>query len=743
MHTKSTYSAAEIAALGLPGLPVTERGVRDRAARERWPSLREPVKGGYEWRYVSTKLPGSIRTALSAKRMKIMAGRGAGAGHEQAAALAAEKSRLAQEKQQAMEQGLALYRELPPHKKAVADARFELLMARDAFLKAAKLPVKSGSQTFCGCYNDGSLQFDQCIRKIIGPAISWSTINRWAKAYEAQGMIGLAPAHCNPKKGTSTVPEPMKDLIVGLIVAHPRIMLARIMDALAARFAGQPLPRESAVRRYVAHYKKSEAGVLLAITNPDTWRSYRQLAFGSASEQIERLNQMWEFDGTKGDVMLTDGRHTVTGVIDIYSRRLKLLVSKTARSVSVAALTRAAILDWGMPENVRTDNGSDYTSAHMVRVIDGLGVGWDLCDPFQPQQKPHIERAFKTFSHGIIELLPGFVGHSVADRKDIEARRSFAQRLMGGGEPAQANLTAAEFQQLCDRWCAAIYHQDKHDGLGGARPIDMVRAWRQPVRTITDVRALDCLLSEAPDKQGIRTVTKKGIQVNNIWYQAPEFGAIVDEARQLKVLLDAADLGQVHCYWPESGEFFCVAVDPLRKGIPRAEMAAKGRAIEKQVMSEGTKALKKLARETKAEGIYQEILAHREAQIANVVELPRLAMEYTTPAIEEAGRAAEAMAGKRKEPIRLTADEFAKSEVILAEFERKTGIRQAMPGSNAEVYEMLLAEREQGLELSFDEGRWMAEYERFLDTGKRVGLLATGWQPYAERARTAREIVGK
>jgi len=743
MHMQNTYSAAELAALAIPCLPDTERRVREIANREMWPNLREPVKGGYEKRYIVALLPDAVRAALTTRTAKKVAGQGAGAGQEQVRMLAEQTARQTEEARLAREQGLALYRTLPANKKAFADARYEILQARDAFLATAKLPVKSGSQMFCCCYNDGTLPIGEQIRQIIGANLSWSTINRWAKAYQASGMIGLAPAHRNPQKGTSTVPEPMKDLIVGLIVAHPRIMLSRVMDALAARFAGQALPRESAVRRYMAAYKKAEAGTLLAISNPDTWRSRRQLAFGSASEQIERLNQMWEFDGTKGDVMLTDGRHCVIGVIDIYSRRLKLLVSKTNKSTAVAALTRAAILDWGMPEVARTDNGSDYTSAHMVRVFDGLGIGWDLCDPFQPQQKPHIERVFRTFSHGIVELMPGFVGHSVADRKDIEARKSFAQRLMEGGAPAEANMTAAEFQDLCDRWCAAIYHQDAHDGLGGRKPIEMVRAWRQPIRRISDQRVLDCLLAEAPDGNGLRTVTKKGVQVHNIWYQAPEFGAVVDQFRKVRVLLDAADLGQVHCYLPETGEFFCVAVDPIRKGIDRAEMAAKGRAIQKQVMSDGTRALKRLARETAADGIYQEILSHRESLIANTVDLPKLAHEYTTPALDEAALAAEALAGKRKEPIRLTPEEYRKSEIILADFGRKSGIRLAMPGSNSEAYEMLLAEREQGLELSFDEGRWMAEYERFLDTGKRVGLMAEGWQPYAARAKIAREASGK
>jgi hypothetical protein len=112
-----------------------------------------------------------------------------------------------------------------------------------------------------------------------------------------------------------------------------------------------------------------------------------------------------------------------------------------------------------------------------------------------------------------------------------------------------------------------------------------------------------------------------------------------DPGTRVRVLEDPVDWGTVYLYG-EDGKFLCKAEDPERTGIDRAEVAAKAKANQKKAMQEGSKILKKLAREAKADAIYSEILAHREAQLANVHELQRPSTAYTTNALEEAARAA-------------------------------------------------------------------------------------------------------
>lgn len=226
--------------------------------------------------------------------------------------------------------------------------------------------------------------------------------------------------------------------------------------------------------------------------------------------------------------MLDDGsRHNIVGVIDVYSRRLKLLVSNSSNSKAVTSITRACLLEWGVPEEVKTDNGADYASKHMRRVFDSLEIKQIFCKPFTPEGKPHIERVFKTFSHDVLEMLPGYIGHNVSDRKNIEARKSFADHIMGKAKNRTAEyLSAEQLQEFCDNWIKNYYMQEPHRGLNGKTPQSMIDNYDGEVRRIGNERALDILLSPTSG-DGLRTVTKKAsplimlIMIVMIWQCMP------------------------------------------------------------------------------------------------------------------------------------------------------------------------------------------------------------------------------
>ena len=89
--------------------------------------------------------------------------------------------------------------------------------------------------------------------------LSWATLYRWEKSYEEQGRAGLAGNYSSPS--TTSVPEHMQTFIQSMIVDHPHVSIPSLMQAIKARFPGQAIPGDSAVRRYVNRWKQENASL--------------------------------------------------------------------------------------------------------------------------------------------------------------------------------------------------------------------------------------------------------------------------------------------------------------------------------------------------------------------------------------------------------------------------------------------------------------------------------------------------
>lgn len=480
-------------------------------AKEEWQPEAERGKGGAHL-FKLDNLPMrdgdrlKIRRHIAANQPAPSCNAGAIAGKKLAIAAQTQQ----QATQRDIETGLAATLTLHPREKQRDQDRSSILADWKNYQQLSGQAIKKSMDSYAIYYNAGQRQGMENIHQRI-PKISSRTLYRWHQTIQKKGHLG---AEFGKRKGSGKIdsqPE-LKEFVVAMMTVYPHSKSSQGIKALRAKFKDRPdisLPSQGRLNAWMNTWKEANAQLFSAVTNPDEWKNKYMAAFGSMSEHIVRLNQLWEFDGTPADIMFTDGRHSINGVIDVYSRRAKMYVTPTAKSTAVAAIIRAALLDWGVPEVAKTDNGSDYTSYHITRVIADLQIEQDLCQPFCPWEKPHVERFFRTFAHDLVELLPGFIGHSVADRKAIEARKTFSDRLFKKDAVIEVNMTAAEFQKFADDWCNNIYHHNKHSELGKT-PFQMFAEWKQPIKKISNERALDLLLAPAATKKGdgICTVTK-------------------------------------------------------------------------------------------------------------------------------------------------------------------------------------------------------------------------------------------
>ncbi|MDT8422093.1 MAG: DNA-binding protein [Desulfuromonadales bacterium] len=454
------YTAKELADLSLPGLPASERGIQIKAKREDWEGRKR--EGTKATEYPLSALPKETRLALAAGTPAPVIS-DCETGGQQSGRKLANVANLDQARtRRATETRLKKNICFNPKEQRREEARRLILADWENYHQVSGEPINASMQAYSALYNlhqrTGMGEAYALVKKI-----SARTLHHWRRQIKERGSL---MANYGTNKGRNKIDSQpqIRDFVLAMLTAYPHASAVQVSRALEARYGADStvsLPSQGRVSVWLDNWKKANRQLFAAITNPDAWKDNYLTAFGSASEGITALNQLWEFDGTPADVMFIDGRHVLTGAIDVYSRRPKILVSPTAKATAVVSLLRSCLLDWGLPSHpvqltAKTDNGSDYTAHHITRAMESLDINHALCPPFSPWNKPHIERFFRTFSHDLVELLPGYIGHNVVDRKAIEARKAFSERLFKKDQVIELNMTAADFQTFADEWIRVV-----------------------------------------------------------------------------------------------------------------------------------------------------------------------------------------------------------------------------------------------------------------------------------------------
>lgn len=644
---KLWLTAAELA--GMPGMPSSRFRVQERAKRESWSQKTEPVRGGQLISYSVDSLPEQTRLAIAqqnasndsvAQPVAVVMANAIAAGEKTKAARRAA-DRVA---------GTALAANVTGPRAEERDDKLRVLVCLERFRQTMGLQLCPAVQAFCEAWNAGAIVAPESARLRFPEFPRWRTVLEWHQALQNQGGAGLTRPPSARAGKFQALSEEVGQRVLAILHDYPHLGAAQVHRLVAKDVAGTAaaanLPAVRSFQRAINHWKETNRQLFTQVTNPDRWRSHYLSAAGSRSEAVNGPNDLWELDGTKGEVMLADGkRWTLTGVIDVGTRRLMVRLSSTARAGIVMGLVRRAIGEWGIPRRVKTDNGSDYVAQQFVLSLTQLAIEHSLCDPFNPQQKPHIERALGTMLHDLFELLPGYLGHNVAQRSDIEARRSFAQRIMKGsgeGGPVELRLTPEQLQDVIDNWLDE-YHARVHGGLNGKSPNQVLADHAGHVH-VADERALDIFLAAASEG-GLRTVGKKGIKLDHGFYNCAELGGL--EGQQVQVKQTEADVGV--CYvFDLAGNYVGTALDHSRLGISAAEVAAERREHQKKVLTRQKAELKAAVKAVKPQDLVRRILDRRSDEAVdaapNVTRL-RPTATHTSEAIESVARAADPQVG--------------------------------------------------------------------------------------------------
>ena len=284
---------------------------------------------------------------------------------------------------------------------------------------------------FIADYLDGSYtKKDLCM--LYG--ISRPTGDKWIARYHSHGPQGLHDRSRRPHRHPYTTAPEVAERIVETKLAHPSFGPKKVMDRLRTQEPGTPWPADS-----------TAADILKRNGLVGQRRKRRRVPPDPhALVTCSAPGQNWSAD-FKGDFRLTDGQRCYPLTITDNHSRFILQCRALSRmtTASVKPWFEWVFRQYGLPETLRTDNGSPFASqavgglSQLSKWWVRLGIRPERIRPAKPSENGRHERMHRSLKEAVIN-------------------------------PPASSLTAQ--QRRFDSFVEEFNWQRSHEGLGRLTP---------------------------------------------------------------------------------------------------------------------------------------------------------------------------------------------------------------------------------------------------------------------------------
>ena len=125
--------------------------------------------------------------------------------------------------------------------------------------------------------------------------------------------------------------------------------------------------------------------------------------------EIVLPNQVWAIDITY--IPMKNGFMYLSAIIDLYSRYIVgWQISNSLEKETQTALLEQAINEYGKPEIINSDQGSQYTSEHWISFLQQQNIKISMDGKGRATDDAYIERWFRTLKQKQIYLAPASNG---------------------------------------------------------------------------------------------------------------------------------------------------------------------------------------------------------------------------------------------------------------------------------------------------------------------------------------------
>ena len=223
--------------------------------------------------------------------------------------------------------------------------------------------------------------------------ISRKTGYKWIHRYEEEGSRGLEDRARSPRRSPSKVPAEIEEAILKVRGEHPGWGPKKILAMLERQRQAGPLPHRATVAKILKRHGCVQA----------PRKRVHRAHPGKPDTEPTLPNHLWAVD-FKGQFKLGNGAYCYPlTVMDSASRYvLSVLALPSTALEATQREFRRLFRTYGLPERIRSDNGTPFASIALGR-LSTLSIWWirlgivpELTEPGHPQQNGRHERMHRT-----------------------------------------------------------------------------------------------------------------------------------------------------------------------------------------------------------------------------------------------------------------------------------------------------------------------------------------------------------
>ncbi|WMT18169.1 IS481 family transposase [Parageobacillus toebii] len=308
--------------------------------------------------------------------------------------------------------------------------------------------------------------------------IAAKTILDWCTQYKKGGFEALKPKRRSDRGHSRRLSPEEEDHILALRKKHPRMPVTVFYQHLIEQGEIQSISYFT-IYRLLKKYNLVGKEIL-----PIPER--KRFAY-------DQVNELWQGDLSHGPLIRVNGKTQKTfliAYIDDCSRVVPYAQFFSSEKFDgLRIVTKEALLRYGKPKRIYSDNGKIYRAEPLQYACAELGITLIHTQPYDPQSKGKIERFFRTVQTRFYPLL------EMNSPKSLE-----------------------ELNERFWKWLEEDYHRKPHASLNGKTPHEVFQSQVHLVSFVEDSDWLDSIFL----KREYRKVKADGtVTLNKQLYEVP------------------------------------------------------------------------------------------------------------------------------------------------------------------------------------------------------------------------------